>query len=99
VRSDAAAGTAGTTPDGTFSCVVIHDPCYPEPLLLNSPLALSGEQLRRLYRERLPIEQLPVAAKQMLGLARQFVFAPESCQRLPELGLLAGGILMYVAAT
>jgi hypothetical protein len=40
-----------------------------------------------------------LAAKQMLGGARQFVFAPESCQRLPELNLLAGSIVTYLAAT
>jgi len=41
---------------------------------------------------------VPLAAKQMIGLHRQFVFAPESCQRLPELALLAGNILTYLAA-
>jgi hypothetical protein len=45
------------------------------------------------------VEQLPLAAKQMLGAARQFVHARETCQRLPELALLAGAILSYVAAT
>ena len=35
----------------------------------------------------------------MLGAARQFVFAPESRQRLPDLALVAGAILMYIAAT
>ena len=35
----------------------------------------------------------------MLGAARQFVFAPESRQRLPELAWIAGAILMYIAAT
>jgi hypothetical protein len=35
----------------------------------------------------------------MLGTACQFVFAPESRQRLPELALVAGAILMYIAAT
>jgi len=35
----------------------------------------------------------------MLGGARQFVFASESCQRLPELNLLAGAIVTYLAAT
>ncbi len=45
------------------------------------------------------IEQLPLAAKQMLGAARQFVHAPETCQRLPELALLAGSVLSYAAAT
>ena len=45
------------------------------------------------------MEQVPLVAKQTLGLSRQFVFAPESCQRLPELALLAGNILTYLAAT
>ena len=35
----------------------------------------------------------------MIGAERQFVFAPESRQRLPELSLLAGNVLSYVAAT
>ena len=33
------------------------------------------------------------------GPARQFVHAPETCQRLPELALLAGAVLSYAAAT
>lgn len=52
-----------------------------------------------IYLDRWPIEQLPLAAKQMLGFDRQFVHASESCQRLPELALLAGNILSYLAAT
>src|SRR5205085_83438 len=44
-------------------------------------------------------ERLPLAAKQMVGAARQFVHAPATCQRLPELALLAGAILSYAAAT
>ena len=51
-----------------------------------------------IYRDRWPVEQAPLAAKQMIGLHRHFVFAPEACFRLPELGLLAGAILTYVAA-
>jgi hypothetical protein len=35
----------------------------------------------------------------MLGAARPFVFAPESRQRLPELALVAGAMLMSIAAT
>ena len=35
----------------------------------------------------------------MIGAHRQYVSAPESCQRLPELALLAGSILTYLAAT
>lgn len=45
------------------------------------------------------MEQLPLAATQMLGAVRAFVHAPETCQRLPELALLAGAILSYVAAS
>jgi len=52
-----------------------------------------------IYRDRWPVEGLPLWAKQMLGAARQFVFAPESRQRLPEVALLAGSILAYTAAT
>ncbi len=35
----------------------------------------------------------------MVGAARQFVHEPETCQRLPELSLLAGSVLSYAAAT
>lgn len=83
----------------TFTIVAIYDPAYREPLLLATPLALSPRQLRALYRDRWPVEQLPLAAKQMLGAARQFVHAPETCQRFPELALLAGAVLTYAAAT
>lgn len=82
-----------------FTVVAIHDPRYAEPLLLATPLALTPAALRDLYRDRWPVEQLPLAAKQMLGAARQFVHAPASCQRWPELTLLAGALLSYLAAT
>jgi hypothetical protein len=83
----------------TFTTVVIHDPHFAEPLLLNTPLPLSGAQVQAMYRDRWPVEGLPLWAKQMLGAARQCVFAPESRQRLPEMALLAGSILAYTAAT
>lgn len=83
----------------TFMVVAIHDPRYRDPLLLATPLALPPQAVRDLYRDRWPVEQLPLAAKQMLGAARQFVHDPETCQRLPELALLAGSILTYSAAT
>jgi len=91
-------------PDGDadsprFAIVAIHDPRQREPLVLASPLAVPPRALRDLYHDRWPVEQLPLAAKQMLGAARQFVSAPETCQRLPELALLAGAVLSYVAAT
>jgi hypothetical protein len=83
----------------TFSTVVIHDPRFDEPLLLNTALPLTGAHLQAFYLDRWPVEGLPLTAKQMLGAARQFVFAPESRQRLPELALVAGALLMYIAAT
>ena len=82
-----------------FSTVLMRDPRFDEPLLLNTVLPLTGAQLHAFYRDRWPVEGLPLTAKQMLGAARQFVFAPESRHRLPELALVAGAILMYSAAT
>jgi hypothetical protein len=83
----------------TFTIVAISDPAYAEPLLVATPLALSPQALRELYRDRWPVEQLPLAAKQMLGAARQFVHEQETCQRFPEFALLAGAVLTYAAAT
>ena len=93
VLSDAAPGAP------TFAVVAVHDPRYRDPLLLASPLGVSAQTLHALYRDRWAVEQLPLAAKQMLGAARAFVHAPETCQRLPALALLAGAILSYSAAS
>ncbi len=82
-----------------FRCVVIHDPRSHEPLVLATTLPVSASALWRLYRDRWPIEQVPLAAKQMLGAHRAFVFGGASRHRLPELALLAGNVLAYVAAT
>jgi len=82
-----------------FRCAVIHDPRYQEPLVLATTLPVSAHALWRLYHDRWPIEQAPLAAKQMLGAHRAFVFGAESRHRLPELALLAGNVLAYVAAT
>jgi hypothetical protein len=78
----------------TFSTVLIHAPRFDEPLLLNTTLPLTGAHLQAFYRDRWPVEGLPLTAKQMLGAARPCVFAPESRQRLPALARLAGAILM-----
>jgi hypothetical protein len=85
----------------SFRCVVIIDPRYREPLVLvtNLPVSVSAQAVRCLYRDRWPVEQMPLAAKQMLGAARWFVFASQSRTRLPQLALLAGNVLSYVAAT
>lgn len=93
VLSTAKPGTA------SFRCVVIHDPRYHEPLVLATTLSVSAKALWLLYRDRWPIEQLPLAAKQMLGAERAFVFGQESRWRLPELALLGGNMLAYLAAT
>ena len=93
VLPDAAPGSP------TFTIVAIADPAYTEPLLVATPLALSPQVLREVYRDRWPVEQLPLAAKQMLGAARQFVHEQETCQRFPEFALLAGAVLTYAAAT
>jgi hypothetical protein len=91
--TDAKAGTA------TFRLVAIYDPRYGQPLLLASSLAVSAQALWRLYKDRWAIEQLPLSAKPMLGAERAFVSGQESRYRLPELALLAGSLLSYVAAT
>lgn len=82
----------------TFSIYVYYDPFYKEPLVLASNLTLAPQTAYLIYRDRWSVEQPPLAGKQMVGLQRAFVFALESCFRLPELALLAGAILTYVAA-
>jgi len=81
-----------------FTVIVLPDPRFTKPLVLATNLPLAAHTVRALYRDRWPVEQMPLAAKQMLGAVRAFVFAKETCQRLPELALLAGAILSYAAA-
>src|SRR5215471_3492274 len=51
------------TPGGpAFRCVVIHDPRYQEPWVLATNLPVSAYALWCLYRDRWPIEQIPLAA-------------------------------------
>jgi hypothetical protein len=76
-----------------FSVMTFHDPRFTQPLLVVTNLSLAACHVLALYRDRWPVEQLPLAAKQMIGAHRAFVFAPEMCHRLPELALLAGAIL------
>lgn len=83
----------------TFQVYAIYDPAYLAPWLLATPLKLKAATVKAIYQDRWPVEQIPLAAKQMVGAHRQFVHAPESIQRLPELALLAGSILSYLAAT
>lgn len=82
-----------------FTCMVFHDRRYHDPLVLATNLSVSPKALYLLYKDRWPIEKAPLAAKQMLGAERAFVFGKESRHRLPEIALLCGNILAYVAAT
>jgi hypothetical protein len=82
----------GVVPDPqarSFRVYAIHDPAYEQP----------RSRFTAIYHDRWPVEQIPLAAKQMVGAHRQFVHAQESIQRLPELALLAGSILTFLAAT
>lgn len=81
----------------TFSIGVFFDPLYTHPLVLATDLCLQPLSLLSLYQDRWPVEQIPLVTKQMLGLHRQFVFAPDSCHRLLELAMLVGNILSYLA--
>ena len=83
----------------TFRVYAIYDPAYTTPWLLATPLALKAATVKAMYQDRWPVEQIPLSAKQMVGAHRQFVHAAESLQRLPELSLLAGSLLSYLAAT
>jgi len=83
----------------TFQTLAIYDPDFDTPWLLATPLKLQAPTVKAIYRDRWPVEQIPLAAKQMVGAHRQFVWAAESIQRLPELALLAGSILTFLAAS
>jgi hypothetical protein len=83
----------------TFTVYAIYHPAYTTPWLLATPLKLKAATVKAMYQDRWPVEQIPLSAKQMVGAHRQFVHAHESVQRLPELALLAGSILSYLAAT
>jgi hypothetical protein len=88
-----------TARSAPFQCVVVRDPAYADPWVLTTNLPLAAADVLAFYHDRWPIEQVPLTAKQLLGAHRQFVFADAARQRLPELALLAGSLLMYLAAT
>ena len=83
----------------TFDVYAIHDPNFDTPWLLATPVVLKPSSVRNIYKDRWPVEQIPLSAKQMIGSHRQFVHADETIHRLPELALLAGSILSFLAAT
>jgi len=81
-----------------FDVYAISDPRYDTPLLVATNVKLLAQTAHALYTDRWPVEQLPLAGKQMVGAHRQFVFAAETRHRLPELVILAGSILTGLAA-
>ena len=83
----------------TFDVYAIYDPSFDTPWLLATPVSLKPANVRAIYKDRWPVEQIPLSAKQMIGSHRQFVHAEETIQRLPELALLAGSVLSFLAAT
>lgn len=83
----------------TFWVVAIYDPLYSEPWLLATDLPIKPVSVKGLYQDRWPVEQIPLAAKHMVGAHRQFVFSHESIHRLPELALIAGSLQSFLAAT
>jgi hypothetical protein len=91
--------TAPSLDNPTFDIYAFHDPAFKHPWLLATPVNLHFESVHALYTDRWSVEQIPLSAKHMLGAHRQFVHNPESVQRLPELALLAGSIVSFLAAT
>jgi hypothetical protein len=73
-----------------FTIWVFFDPLYRKPMVLGTNLDAPAETVFLLYLDRWPVEQPPLAAKQMLGLHRQFVFSP--CLRSPaaRVGVVGG---------
>jgi hypothetical protein len=84
----------------TFDVYVVKHPDFKEPWVLATPVKFQQPvSVPAIYRDRWPVEQIPLSAKHMVGAHRQFVHAPESVQRLPELALLGGSVLSFLAAT
>jgi hypothetical protein len=83
----------------TFDIYVFHDPKYKTPWVLATPVKLKPESVHHIYSDRWPVEQVPLSSKQMLGAHRQFVHNSECVQRLPEITLLVGSILSFLAAS
>lgn len=95
VRSDRKA----SQDNPTWNIYCLDDPLYDKPLLLACSVSLSPASALAIYQDRWPVEVLPLTSKQILGAHRHFVFNRESCFRLPELTLIVGGMLVYLAAT
>lgn len=62
----------------TFDVYAIYDPDFEQPWLLATPVKLNPQSVRSIYKDRWPVEQIPLSAKQMVGAHRQFVHNSES---------------------
>lgn len=82
----------------TVDVYAFYDPAFKQPWLLATPVILKAQSVHAIYTDRWPVEQIPLSAKHMVGAHRQFVHNPECIQRLPELALLAGSILSFLAS-
>ena len=83
----------------TVTVWAFHDSQYATPLLLATSLEAPASVIFKLYLDRWPVEQVPLVAKQMLGLQRMFVHASASVWRLPEIAMLMGNVLTIMAST
>ncbi len=52
----------------TFRVYAIYDPAYTTPGLLATPLQLKAATVKALYQDRWLVEQIPLAAKQKVGM-------------------------------
>jgi len=95
-------GVNGGAPDPqnrVFDGDAISDPAFKQPWLLATSVTLKPESVRAIDKDRWPAERIPWSARRMVGARRRFVHHPERVRRLPELALLAGSILSFLAAT
>lgn len=81
----------------TVDVWVYDDPRFTTPLIVATNLSLPASVPFQLYLDRWPVEQVPLVAKQMLGLHRMFVHAMVTVWRLPQLALLMGNVLTIMA--
>ena len=86
--------------DISLTVLLVSHPDFNNPMVLVTNMNQTPvPTICAIYPDRWPIEMIPLSAKHMIGAHRQFVYAPEHTQRLPELALLAGNVLSCVAAT
>ena len=67
-----------------FRVYAIHDPAYATPWLLATALNLKAATVKAMYQDRWPVEQIPLAAKQMVGAHRQFVHPRKASSACPN---------------